>query len=73
MKFVVKHSNVNYEGYFFIDYFSEVWTCTLCSADEEVKIRSPIPREFEVTSSGKRKAPNGLVDKEIKVTLKMIL
>lgn len=39
----------------------------MCIPDEELIITSPIPREFEVTSTGKRKAPNGLVDKEIKV------
>ncbi|XP_060570139.1 E3 ubiquitin-protein ligase TRIM33-like isoform X2 [Ruditapes philippinarum] len=52
---------------------NEVWTCTLCSADEELKIKSPIPKEYEVTSTGKRKAPNGLVDKEIKVCERILL
>ena len=39
----------------------------MCKSDEELVIKSPIPRELEVTSTGKRKAPSGLVDKEIKV------
>lgn len=52
---------------------NEVWTCTMCIPDEELIITAPIPREFEVTSTGKRKAPNGLVDKEIKVCERILL
>ncbi|XP_052800130.1 E3 ubiquitin-protein ligase TRIM33-like isoform X2 [Mya arenaria] len=52
---------------------SETWTCTMCTPDEELIIREPIPREFELTSTGKRKAPNGLVDREIRVCERILL
>lgn len=57
---------------YFVHDFSEVWTCTICSPDEGLIITSPVPREFEITSTGKRKAPNGLDDKEIKVRILLI-
>jgi len=46
---------------------SETWTCTLCIPDNELIITQPIQREFEMLGNGKRKAPGGLVEKEIKV------
>ncbi|XP_052214136.1 transcription intermediary factor 1-alpha-like isoform X7 [Dreissena polymorpha] len=52
---------------------SDVWTCTMCIPDSELIIVSPIAREMEITSTGKRKAPSGLVDKEIKVCERILL
>lgn len=52
---------------------SELWNCTMCIPDEELIIETPIVHEFENSSMGKRKAPNGLVDKEIRVCEKILL
>ena len=49
--------------------FSEVWTCHMCVSDEELVINTPVFKEYEITSTGKRKAPSGLVDKEMRVML----
>lgn len=52
---------------------SELWTCTMCIPDEELIIGTPLPHELELTNTVKRKAPHGLVDKEIMVCEKILL
>ena len=39
----------------------------MCVPEDELVIESPVVKEFEITSTGKRKAPSGLTDKELKV------
>ena len=47
---------------------SEQWTCTMCMRDDGLVIEKPVEKDFEITSTGKRKAPSGLTDRELKVS-----
>ena len=39
----------------------------MCMREDTIVIENPAVKEFEITSTGKRKAPSGLTDKELKV------
>ena len=39
----------------------------MCMREDSVVIETPVVKDFEITSTGKRKAPSGLTDRELKV------
>lgn len=45
----------------------------MCVPEDEIVIETPVVKEFEITSTGKRKAPSGLTDKELKACDRILL
>ncbi|KAK3102602.1 hypothetical protein FSP39_012545 [Pinctada imbricata] len=49
------------------------WRCSLCEKEEEVTLTEPEKKDYGIIGPGKRKAPSGLTNKEIKVCERILL
>ena len=52
---------------YMISVFREEWRCSFCEKEEDVILKEPEVKEYSFVGPGKRKAPSGLTNKEIKV------